>query len=241
MKRLNFLAAICFVAGISFATSSCNSREEKKADEQPAESGSVTAPEPTAAKPVYMMVMTHKVKNYAKWQAGYEAGDSMRLAFGLHSDVLARGVKDSNMVMIAGKIDDVTRAKEFTNLADLKAAMQNAGVMGTPATSYLDMQMLDTTPNTTSMRLMITHKVKDWDAWKKAFDSHKQERTDAGFADRAIGYEVGNNHQVTIVLLVTDMKKAEDFVKSEDLKKKMEEAGVDGPPVFFYYNVVKKY
>ena len=237
MKQLKFLAAIGFAAAMSFSISSCNNGEEKKADDKAADSAAVTAP----VKPANLMLVTHKVANYAKWLVAYEANDSLRVANGLHSYVIARGLNDSNTVMVANKMDDAAKAKEFAASPALKDAMQKAGVISAPTISYLDVQMQDTATNTANIRLMVTHKVKDWDAWKKSFDSHKQTRVDAGLTDRVIAYSVGDNHMVTLVFIVSDMKKAEAFSKSDDLKKKMEEAGVDGPPSFFYYTVAKKY
>ncbi|MBK8610918.1 MAG: hypothetical protein IPL84_13500 [Chitinophagaceae bacterium] len=241
MKHLKFLAVICLAAGTSFAVSSCNSAEEKKADEKPADSSLVKAPDPMAAKPVYLSVMMHKVSNFSKWLKGYEAGDSLRLSHGVHNFVLARGVQDTNMVMVAVKVDDTARASQFMALPDLKAAMQKAGVIGAPTISMLDVQMQDTTTNTSSIRLMVTHKVKDWAAWKGVFDGNQAERTNAGLSDRLLAYHVGDNHAVTIVFLVSDMKKAEDFTKSPGLKARMEAGGVDGPPGLFYYTIAKKY
>lgn len=237
MKQFKFLAAIGFAAAMSFSISSCNNGEEKKADDKAADSAAVTAP----VKPANLLLVTHKVANYAKWLVAYEANDSLRVANGLHSYVIARGLNDSNTVMVANKMDDAAKAKEFAASPALKDAMQKAGVISAPTISYLDVQMQDTATNTANIRLMVTHKVKDWDAWKKSFDSHKQTRVDAGLTDRVIAYSVGDNHMVTLVFIVSDMKKAEAFSKSDDLKKKMEEAGVDGPPAFFYYTVAKKY
>lgn len=241
MKHVKFLTAICFAAGMSFAVSSCNQGDEKKADEKPADSSAVKAPEPAPAKPANLMVMMHKVANYTKWQAGYDAGDSLRLAYGVHNFVVARGVKDSNMIMIAVRIDDTAKAKQFSSMPALKANMQKAGVIGMPTISYLDVQMQDTTANTATTRVMITHKVKDWDAWKKVYDADKPNRMAAGLTDRLLAYNVGDNHQVTMVMLVSDMKKADDFSKSPELKAKMVAGGVDGPPTFFYYTIAKKY
>ena len=87
----------------------------------------------------------------------------------------------------------------------------------------------------------MTHKVKDWDAWKKEFDDHKQVRMDAGLIDRALGHDINDNHQVEIVFAVTDMAKAKAFLQSKDLKDKMEKAGVEGKPDAFFYNIVKMY
>lgn len=242
MKQFKFLTAICFAVGMSFSLSSCNSGDEKKIDDKPADSSAVKVSEPMApAKPANLMIVMHKVANFAKWKANYEAHDSMRTAYGLHNYVLARGLKDTNMVMVAVKMDDAARAKEFAASPDLKAAMQKSGVIGAPTVSYLDVQMQDNSENTTSTRMMVTHKVKDWDAWKKVYDEDKTNRMNAGLTDRVLSYSVGDNHQVNIVFLVSDLKKAEDFSTSPELKAKMQAGGVEGAPTFFYYTIAKKY
>ncbi len=249
MKQLKFLILICLTAFLLFFISSCNSGSEKKAEEPTTAAADTTkavtpavetpAPAP-AAKPANVLVIKHKVANYAKWKALYDSHDSVRLSYGLHNYVVSRGLDDSNTVMIALHMDDAAKAKAFTELADLKATMKKGGVLGMPTFSFIDVQMIDTSVNAQT-RVRVTHKVKDWDAWKKEFDSHKQARMDAGLTDRSVGYEIGNNHMVTMVFAVSDMKKAKDFMKSKDLKDKMAAAGVEGPPSFFYYKVAQKY
>ena len=71
--------------------------------------------------------------------------------------------------------------------------------------------MQDKATNTSAARVMVTHKIKDWDAWKKVFDADKANRINAGLTDRLLANGVGDNHQVTMVFLVSDMKKAADF------------------------------
>jgi hypothetical protein len=118
--------------------------------------------------------------------------------------------------------------------------MKKAGVTGKPTIEYINVVMTDTMA-TQGTRLRVTHKVKDWDTWKKTFDSHKQARMEAGLIDRSVGYSMDDNHIVTVVFVVTDMAKAKAFTTSKDLKDKMTEAGVEGPPTFFWYNVAQKY
>lgn len=240
MKQFKFFSAITLVAGSLFF-SSCNG-DEKKTDNVTvsADSSAVNKTEPPA-KPGNLVIIKHKVANFAKWKTAYESHDSTRQAYGLHNYIVARGLKDSNMVMVVLKMDDTTKAKQFAALPDLKAAMQKGGVMGAPSFLYLDVQMLDTSSNASPTRVIVTHKVKDWDAWKKSFDSHKQTRLDAGMTDRAISYSVGDTHTVTVAFVINDMKKAEAFMASKDLKDKMAESGVTGPPNIFFYNVVQKY
>lgn len=242
MKQFKFLMPFAVGVSMTAVLFSCNSGGEKKADEPAKDTTAVTTPEPPAApvKPANIMIVIHKVSNFTKWLPSYESHDSLRLANGLHSAMLARGTKDTNMVMVVVRMDDAAKAKEFAASPGLKDAMKKSGVIGAPTISYLDMQRLDTTVTEVS-RVLISHKVKDWDAWLKIFDADKPNRMAAGLTDRALGYSVGDNHSVTIALAVSDMKKADDFSKSPELKKKMEEGGVEGPPTFFYYTVVKNY
>jgi hypothetical protein len=243
MKLSRFFATTAVALSTLLFLSSCNnSSDEKKADETKTDATAVQPAEPaTPAKPANVLIIKHKVANFTKWMALYESHDSARLAYGLHNYVVSRGAKDTNMVMVALRMDDANKAKEFAAMPDLKERMKKGGVLGMPAFNYLDVQMLDNSTNASASRVMIWHKVKDWDAWKKEFDSHKQVRMDAGLTDRALAYSVGDNHMVSIVAVVNDMKKAEAFMISKDLKDKMTAAGVEGPPAIFFYNVVKSY
>ena len=71
--------------------------------------------------------------------------------------------------------------------------------------------------------------------------TEQQARVDAGLTDRVVSHTVGDNHNITLVFAVADMAKAKAFMNSKDLKDKMAEAGVDGPPSFFFYRIAAKY
>jgi len=245
MKQIRFLAST-FATSMIFLLSSCSSDDDTKTEDTTATATTTTekAPEPTTpVKPSNVMLMQFKVADFAKWQTTYELKerDSIRRSYGLTSYVAGRGLDDPKKVIVILKMDDANKAKELAASQGMKDRMKEAGVTGTPAFTYLDVVMDDNSPIDQTSRLMMTHKVKDWDAWKKEFDNHKQVRVDAGLIDRALGYEVGDNHQVVIVFAVTDMAKAKAFLQSADLKDKMEKAGVEGKPTSFFYNIVKMY
>lgn len=240
MKHFRFPAAV-FFAAITLSLASCNAGTEEKTDETKTDSNTVTEPVPVPSGPASIMIIRHKVTDYTKWKAGYDAHDSSRLANGLHNYVVARGTEDSNMVLVAVRMDDVEKAKAFAASKELKERMKQLSITGTPVVDFLESIMNDTSALQSTVRVMVRHKVKDWDAWKKAFDSHMQTRTDAGLTDRVVAHSVGDTHNVTLVFAVSDMDKAKTFMKSDDLKNKMKEAGVDGPPDMFFYKVVQKY
>ncbi|MEO5782403.1 MAG: hypothetical protein ABIQ07_03975 [Ginsengibacter sp.] len=238
MKHFKSLSAVMLMAGSLFF-SSCNDDETKTDDTTVTDTTAITKME-TPAKPANILIIMQKVANYSKWKPGYDSHDSVRLVYGLHNNLVARGLKDSNMVMVVLAMDDTAKAKQFVALPDLKMAMQKAGVIGKPTFRFIDMQVRDTT-NAEDTRVIMTHKVKDWDTWKKVFDSHKQARMDAGLTDRAVGYAVGDPTTVTVALIIHDMQKAEAFMNSKDLKDKMAEAGVVGAPDVFFYKVAQQY
>ncbi len=242
MKHGKFFATLAIAASVLLL--SCNSGGDKKVSDTPVDTSTVkkdTVPAPVPSGPASIMTITHKVTNYAKWKLAYDEHDSARLAHGLHNYVIARGLGDSNMVMVALKMDDVTKAKEMGGSKELMDRMKKGGVTGPASIDYTEAVMDDTTAIQQTVRLMIKHKVKDWDAWKKAFDDHKQARLDAGLTDRVVAHTAGDDHRVTLVFAVADVDKAKAFIKSKDLKDKMSQAGVDGPPSFFFYRIAAKY
>ncbi len=249
MKQARFLAT-SFAASMLMLLSSCNSGDDKKTEETTTNTATETtsapekAPETTApAKLSNVMVMQFKVADFAKWQSKYELKerDSIRRASGLTNYVVGRGLDDPNKVIVFLKMEDANKAKELTGSQGMKDRMKEAGVTGTPSFSYLQVVMDDNSTIPQTNRLLMIEKVKDWDAWKKEFDDHKQVRMDAGLIDRALAHDINDNHQVEIVFAVTDMAKAKAFLQSKDLKDKMEKAGVEGKPTSFFYNIVKMY
>ena len=237
MKKISVL----FTACAFLLSSSCNSgqkTEQSSPDSATAEVPTVTAPAQVNPKPV--VLIWHKVSDFNKWLPGYESHDSARLAAGLHNYVVGRDLNDTNMVFVALRMDDLEKARSFASSPELGTTMKKLGVTGPPAISYVDVQLNDTTANTAT-RLIMNHKVKDYDAFKKVFDSNRQIRIDAGMIDRAVGYEFGDKNNVTMVFAITDPAKAKAFTSSEDLKNKMSEAGVIGTPTMHFYTVVKSW
>ena len=78
--------------------------------------------------------------------------------------------------------------------------------------------------------IIVHHTVKDFAAWKPHFDEHEGLRQKAGVKVREVLRSVDNKNQVTIVGETNDLKKAQAFFTSPELKEVMMKAGVVGPP-----------
>ncbi|MCW3119989.1 MAG: hypothetical protein JWM28_4071, partial [Chitinophagaceae bacterium] len=126
MKKLKLLSAGAVALVMLF--SSCGGNEDKTTDTTTATDTTATTTTPTTTEstvdtmPQNILIVWHKVGNFAKWKTSYDAHDSTRLAYGIHNYVIGREVDDSNMVLVATKADDIAKAKAFTKDPSLKAA-----------------------------------------------------------------------------------------------------------------------
>lgn len=231
--------------GIAFVLlfSSCGGEEEKTTDTTATDSTAAVATTQSTVDttPQTMIIVWHKVANFEKWKASYEANDSFKLANGVHNYVIGRGLEDSNMVLVATKVDDVEKAKAFIKNPSLKAAMQKGGLVGAPSIMINTVVYQDQAANMSDIRSMTLFTVKDWSAWRTAFESNRQVRTDNGLTDRAFGYDVDDNHKVTLVVAINDTAKATAYWNSDLIKQKRAESGVVGEVKRRLYRVVQKY
>ena len=84
------------------------------------------------------MFIKQRVADYARWKAVFDEHESMRRAGGVTAHSVQRQPDDPNVVIVALRVSDVSKAKEFAGSDDLKAAMARAGVQGAPEIWFAD-------------------------------------------------------------------------------------------------------
>ncbi|NJO24671.1 MAG: hypothetical protein HC867_01140 [Bacteroidia bacterium] len=213
-----------FAAGIFLFLLSCNSGEEK-----------ATIPSWNEK----LAIVQHPVADFDVWKPLYLAHDSARKANGLTHYAYGTGIDDPHQVIVYLKMDDEIKAKAFVALPELKAVMDSAGVTGPPVIDYIQAVRNDTSATDIKDRILVKHKVKDFDAWLKVFDDEGMgKRNSHGLVDRGLGRGTEDPNMVYIVFAVSDWDKANARMNSEELKKIMTDAGVEGAPVFLKYRLV---
>jgi hypothetical protein len=81
---------------------------------------------------VALLIVRHKVKDFAAWKQAFNAHAPARAGAGLSNPRLFRSTDDPSEVVILFDAADVARAKQFGSSPDLKAAMERAGVIDRP-------------------------------------------------------------------------------------------------------------
>jgi len=235
MKKLTFI----LMAVLLF---SCNS-EPAKEDAQKTDTTAAVAPPPAEVKPAFIpfkvVIVQHRIKNFEKAETEYFNRDSLRKTYGISHYVIGRDLKDSNVVFVVDKIEDMDKAKAFYALPGAKDAMKKAGVSGPPGLTYAEFVRSNDSPIQFLEGLASTYHVKNYDIWLKAHDSHDSARRANGMIERGIARNLYDSNTVSILYEVSDLVKAKARIASSDVKKNMADAGVDSPPTFRWYKLIK--
>jgi hypothetical protein len=91
----------------------------------------------TESKTMRYLLVRHKVAEFDQWKSAYDAHLPAREKAGLVEGHLLRNIDDPNEVLILFEVADLQKAREFVDSADLRAAMEKAGVVDKPDIYHL--------------------------------------------------------------------------------------------------------
>lgn len=85
-----------------------------------------------------MLIVRHKVKDYATWRPVFDGHVAKQRAAGLSHPRVMRSSDDKNEIVIIFDDMDTNKAKEFAHSPDLKEAMMKSGVVDVPTIYFLE-------------------------------------------------------------------------------------------------------
>jgi quinol monooxygenase YgiN len=80
------------------------------------------------------------------------------------------------------------------------------------------------------MKLIVQHTVRDYDAWKPAFDEHESVRARYGCLGHTIYRDADNPNDVSILMDYESRERAEEFMRDPSLAEAMQKGGVISEP-----------
>jgi quinol monooxygenase YgiN len=80
------------------------------------------------------------------------------------------------------------------------------------------------------MILIVQHTVRDYDAWKPAFDEHESVRAKYGCLGHTIYRDADKPNDVTMIFRYESRERAEEFMRDPSLREAMERGGVISEP-----------
>ena len=194
-----------------------------------------STPKAPEFKPFDVVEVSHAVKDYAKWRPLFNNDSVARKASGMELIVVSRELNKPNNLMITLQVSDTQKTKAFIADPRLKKVMAKGGVIGKPGIAWYHVIRMN--PNSKEKQwVVITHKVKDFDAWLKVFDGEASARPSYGLVDVVLARGIEDPNTVQIVFDIKDMTKAKARMNDPALKKLMMDAGVEGAPKIVFYS-----
>lgn len=193
----------------------------------PAEPAANVAPEPQM--PQYGVLVVHKVKNYDAWKTVFDGDVQARKDAGMSGHSLMRGATDPNIVAIWAPAGDIEKAKALFGNKAVKDKMKQAGVQGKPEVSFSSVIETQMDPKKQGLAgALVTAKVKDFDAFKTAFDTRATARSEAGIVGYGLSQDTTDKTVTYVYLQSDDPAKLKTYVEAKDTKQAWKEAGVVG-------------
>jgi quinol monooxygenase YgiN len=82
---------------------------------------------------------------------------------------------------------------------------------------------------------LVLHRVADYDAWRKVYDSVSQMQNDGGVTQQSVHRMADDPDNVLVIHYFNDVETARAFFASPELKDAMQRAGVQGEPRIEYF------
>lgn len=84
------------------------------------------------------LLVKQKVEDFEKWYNVFKSHEDAQKEAGLKDLQLLRDISDANTIVCIFKVDDIKKAKSFTDTPEASDAQNEAGMIGKPEILLLD-------------------------------------------------------------------------------------------------------
>ena len=88
--------------------------------------------------------------------------------------------------------------------------------------------------------LLIKQNVGEFNKWKSFYDKHSNIRRESGSQGARVFRNANNPNEALLLFEWNNIENARKFTQSDDLRLRMQEAGVTGQPDFYFLDEVER-
>ncbi len=178
------------------------------------------------------VAMTHEVRDFEEYIKAYRDLSDPDSRISIFSSP-----EDPNLITVFELTKGHEEARSILHSSAFREHLEAEGVTTEPQVAFFDVKFRVTTPTEKKYRLGVTHEVSDYEHWKKVFDEDEPIRAKANLELRAISTNADNPSVVNILFATDDIQRAKEVINSDELRRRMSEAGVRSEPVFAVFRV----
>jgi quinol monooxygenase YgiN len=201
-------------------------------EEQPPATTPAASPEPEHQMPPYAAMLTHRVKDFAAWKAGFDAHADARKQASIVAHGVMRGATDDKLVGVYLPATDPEKLQAFLEAKELKEAMKASGVQGKPTVHVFKSVSEKMAPpdKNAVVGTVVEFDVKDFTAFQQAIEAQSDVRSAAGVLGYGLGQSLKKPNIAYLYLQSDDAAKLKAYLTAKETKKAMKDAGARGAP-----------
>jgi len=186
--------------------------------------------------PPFAALIIHELEDYDAWKPKFDAHTTARRAAGILGHHLNRGADNPNLIAAYLPHTDIDGLKSFLSHDDVRAAMRDAGVKGTPDIKLMTVRSVDLDMSQARAGMIVIHSVDDYDKWRVVYDAFDAKRKELGVTGHAVNTLYGDANQVIVYHQAKTVETLKALLSNDELKERMLEGGVNDTPIVTFWN-----
>jgi hypothetical protein len=181
------------------------------------------------------VVLHSKVADFDGWYAAFNSHEDARRAAGILGHHINRAEVDPNEISVFMALSDLEKAKEFAASDELRERMVASGVVGAPEITYVTPAREAVVWDRELPAFILSHSVADFDRWLEGYDGAADLQRDSGIIGHAANRSLDDPSLAIVYHQAASFDTLRAFLGNDELKAKMQEAGVTSAPDVHYF------
>lgn len=186
--------------------------------------------------PPAAVVIRSRVADFDTWLAAFDSNEDVRRAAGILGHHINRADDDQNDISTYMALSDLEKAKAFSSSDELRERMQAAGVISAPEFAYMTPVREAIVWDRVMPAFMLSHSVADFDRWLEGYDGAADLQASRGIVGQAANRSIDDPSVAIVYHQAESFDTLRAFLADDELKAKMQEAGVTSAPEVRFVN-----
>jgi len=180
--------------------------------------------------PPAAVVIHYRVADFDAWKAVFDQNESKRKASGFLGHHINRAEDDPNELNVYFAVADVDQFKAYAESDDVKALMQEAGVVSPPEFMWMTPLREAVVWDRELPAMLISHRVADLDTWLAGYDDADELQRSNGIVGHAANQSMDDPSTIVVYHQAESFDTLRAFMALDELRDTMKEIGVISDP-----------
>lgn len=185
--------------------------------------------------PPAAVLLSYQVADFYSWKTIFDQNEEKRKEAGMLAHHINRAEDDPNSLTVFLAVGDADKFKAYATSDDLKALMQEAGVVSEPEFMWMKPLRESAIWDREVPGMVISHRVEDVDKWLEGYDAAAELQQANGIIGKAANQSTDDPSLVVVYHQAETFDTLRAFMELDELRDVMKEAGVISAPEVTYH------